>query len=197
MSARSTVVLSSAQVRALAHPLRLRLLVALRVAGPATATALAQRLGTNTGQTSYHLRQLAEVGLIVEDDARGRGRERWWRAAHDAHDWSAAARSGDPDDQAAVEWMAGSVAALQSRWLEAWLREQDDWSQDWQDASDLSDWSLELTPEQARALVAELHAVVERHRQAVGGSSPHPEAEEGARQFIVQLRAFPRPELEL
>jgi predicted ArsR family transcriptional regulator len=48
--------------------------------GPATATTLAQALGESTGQTSYHLRQLARHGLVEEDAARGTGRERWWRS---------------------------------------------------------------------------------------------------------------------
>ena len=46
-------------------------------------TALAEKLGTNTGATSYHLRQLAEVGLVAEDPDRGTSRQRWWQAAHD------------------------------------------------------------------------------------------------------------------
>ena len=77
---RRVIKLNSQQIRTLAHPLRSRLLGALRVDGPATATTLAQALDTNTGATSYHLRQLAEVGLVAEDVDRGTGRQRWWRA---------------------------------------------------------------------------------------------------------------------
>ena len=66
----STAQLDSVRLRTLAHPARARLLGLLRIEGPATATALAQRLGTNSGQTSYHLRQLAAVGLVVEDTER-------------------------------------------------------------------------------------------------------------------------------
>ena len=40
----------------------------LRTEGATTATALAQRLGLNTGATSYHLRQLAQHGFIVDDE---------------------------------------------------------------------------------------------------------------------------------
>jgi DNA-binding transcriptional ArsR family regulator len=66
------------QIRALAHPLRYRLLELLRE-GPATATTLARRLGESSGATSYHLRQLGRYGLVEEDSERGTGRERWWR----------------------------------------------------------------------------------------------------------------------
>ena len=47
----------------------------------------AQRLGTNTGATSYHLRRLASVGL-VEETGEGHGRERPWRAATEMHGWT-------------------------------------------------------------------------------------------------------------
>ncbi|MDN5857227.1 MAG: helix-turn-helix domain-containing protein [Pseudonocardia sp.] len=72
-------ITQSAEVRALRHPLRKRLLRALHRNGPATATALAKALGENTGATSYHLRRLAEHGFVEDDPERGRGRERWWR----------------------------------------------------------------------------------------------------------------------
>lgn len=65
-------------VRALAHPIRLRLLDLLRFDGPSTATLLGQRIGESSGSTSYHLRQLARYGFIEEAPGRG-GRERWWR----------------------------------------------------------------------------------------------------------------------
>jgi DNA-binding transcriptional ArsR family regulator len=39
-------------LKALAHPLRVRLLASLREAGPATATELAKRLATESGSTS-------------------------------------------------------------------------------------------------------------------------------------------------
>ena len=82
-----------AGLRALSHPVRLRMLGLLRTEGPATATSLAQRLDLNTGATSYHLRQLAQHGFIEEDPERGTGRDRWWRAAHDARAPTSAGRA--------------------------------------------------------------------------------------------------------
>ena len=72
--------------------------------GPATATALAATLGTNTGATSYHLRKLAAVGL-VEETGEGRGRERWWRAATEMHGWTERDVADDPDGRAASDWL--------------------------------------------------------------------------------------------
>ena len=51
-------------LRALAHPLRVQLFSALTSFGPATASALAARLGESSGSTSYHLRQLEKHGFV-------------------------------------------------------------------------------------------------------------------------------------
>ena len=70
-------------MRAMAHPLRMRILGSLRIDGPATSAMLARRLDTDSGQTSHHLRQLARFGFVVEAPELGKGshgRERWWRA---------------------------------------------------------------------------------------------------------------------
>src|SRR5262245_28458635 len=56
------VLLNERSLRALAHPVRVKLLGLLRIEGPATATGLAEKLGLNSGATSYHLRQLAGAG---------------------------------------------------------------------------------------------------------------------------------------
>ncbi len=66
-------------LKALAHPLRLRILRHLGTAGPATSTTLATALGENTGTLSYHLRMLERSGLIEDIPERSTGRERWWR----------------------------------------------------------------------------------------------------------------------
>ena len=70
---------SVAELKALAHPLRQRMLYHLAFTGGATATTLAEALGKNTGATSYHLRQLERFGFIEEDEERSTGRDRWWR----------------------------------------------------------------------------------------------------------------------
>jgi len=67
-------------LKAYAHPLRMAILRYLHDHGTATATTLAQHLGESTGQTSYHLRQLAKHGLVEDVPERGTGRERWWRS---------------------------------------------------------------------------------------------------------------------
>src|SRR5436189_3484080 len=74
--------MDAAQLRALAHPLRLQLLELLRSEGPATASQLARRLGESSGATSYHLRALHRAGMVEEAEQRN-ARERWWQRSPD------------------------------------------------------------------------------------------------------------------
>lgn len=66
-------------LKALANPRRARILQELGKHGQANSTTIADALGENTGTTSYHLRVLAEAGIIEEMPERATGRERWYR----------------------------------------------------------------------------------------------------------------------
>ena len=181
------VHLDARQIRVLAHPLRSRLLGRLRMDGPATATRLAEALGTNTGATSYHLRQLADVGLVAEDDSAGRGRERWWRAAHDMSSWQRDAFAGDSDATAAADWLDSYALRRFVARAESWQRARPDAPPAWRIAAGFSDYFLHLGTEQLRALTAELDTVIERYR-ALGQTDPGPDA----RQVLLYLYAIPR-----
>lgn len=163
-SERSTVQIDQRAMRALAHPLRVRLQRMLRADGPATATRLAGRLGESTGLVSYHLRKLAEVGLVEEEVERGTRRERWWRSVHEISEASAARFLGDPaTHQASVE-VRREVYQWQSRLLEQWLAEEAEWDEAWVDAAGPSDDALFLTPAETRAMSQEIWAIVQRYR---------------------------------
>lgn len=60
------------------HPVRRALLDLLAEADTATSTQAAQRLGLSSGLCSFHLRQLARLGLI-EEAPRADARARPWR----------------------------------------------------------------------------------------------------------------------
>lgn len=168
-----TLALDAHAVRVLAHPLRSRLLTELRVSGPATATDLATRLSTNTGATSYHLRALAEVGLVADTGA-GAGRRREWRAATTAHSWTNSAFPDDADARAAVGWLSRDYVRQSAEHAQRWLDVQEAWPDEWVDALGHSDTVLTVTPEQAEALRTELAAVYERFR-AAGVGDPRAE----------------------
>ena len=67
-------VTDGAVLAALAHPLRVALLYQLNALGSRTASQCAQALGETPANCSYHLRQLAKVGLVEREEATD-GRE--------------------------------------------------------------------------------------------------------------------------
>ena len=155
----STLRLDSRALQVLAHPLRSRLLTALRMDGPATATALAASLGTNTGATSYHLRKLASVGL-VEETGDGRGKERPWRAASEMHGWTEREVADDPGGRAASDWLRRHYLRGFIDRYETWLDGQGDWPLEWQDAAGASDWAIHVSPARLAAFNDEVSALV-------------------------------------
>jgi DNA-binding transcriptional ArsR family regulator len=70
------------QLKALGHPLRVRVLEMLGQEGEwqLTNRELAQRLGVDPGHLHFHVRMLLRAGLIELADANGRGREKPYRA---------------------------------------------------------------------------------------------------------------------
>ncbi len=188
MSEKLRVVhLDGRQIRVLAHPLRSRLVGRLRMDGPATATQLAAGLGTNTGATSYHLRKLAEAGLVTEESGAGSGRERYWRAAHDASSWQPGAFAGDADALAAADWLTSFQADSLGDRISAWQRRAGEESADWRDAAGVSDQFLRLDAAQLHALRHELDEVVERYRRDTA-EAPAPDA----RSVVVYVAGLPR-----
>ena len=163
-------------LEALAHPVRLRLLALLRSEGPATATRLADRVSESSGVTSYHLRKLADAGLVEEDEERGTRRERWWRSSHGVTQFSAADFLGNPEAHRATVSMRREVYRWQQRLLEQWLVEEQEWDKAWVDAAGSSDDLLWLTPAQTRSMTEEIWAVVHRYRDA-GVNREDPNAE--------------------
>lgn len=147
-------------LRALAHPLRLKLLGLLRLDGPSTATLLGRRVGESSGSTSYHLRELQRYGFVSEVQGRGTARERWWQAEHRMTSWDVA-DFADEGSEVADELQRYGVR-LRGRVLQAWQDQRDELDHEWVAAASLNDYALRLTPEQARGLAAELTAVADR-----------------------------------
>ena len=158
----------------LAHPLRSRLLDELRLSGPATATTLAAVLHTNSGATSYHLRKLAQVALVVEvgSGEKGSGRRRLWQASTESRPRDEGL-TGDADDdaKAAIAWLDRDYLQLFSDRAEQWLDTSDRWPTAWRDQVGLSDHLVQVTAEQLAALRADLGEVLERYRR-IGSGNP-------------------------
>lgn len=174
----SRIVPTPAQLRGVAHPTRIKMLGMLRLDGPQTATALAIRLGLNTGATSYHLRQLARHGFVVEAEELGTGRDRWWRAAH---------RSTTLED-VAVEGAGPylqTVVVRHAQMLQAGVEEFDELPEEWKRATTHSDWVITCSPSRAKELLEQIAALLAQVQDEAD--------DEGAEQVMFQLHAFPRP----
>jgi DNA-binding transcriptional ArsR family regulator len=164
------VRLDPTSVKVLAHPLRSRLLSALRLGGPATATALASRLATNSGATSYHLRRLEEVGLVA-DTGEGAGKRRLWAASADHTTFDPSDFAGDDDAEAAFGWLERDWLRHFTEKFGRWLDVRTSWPSAWGDAAGMNDTMLVVTAEQLAAMHAEVDEVIERYRR-VGQGNP-------------------------
>ena len=159
-------------LRAISHPVRLRILDELTAGGPQRAADMAKVLGVPANQASFHLRQLAKYGLVVEAPEEARdGRDRVWRAVHEAGfnvDTVELAKS--PGGEAAVsvfrrQWTAAAHDAV----------ERAEFAERRKDAMVMvSETAIRLTRADAQEFASELNRLVEdwrvRGRDAAKGA---------------------------
>ncbi|WP_188191480.1 helix-turn-helix domain-containing protein [Nonomuraea sp. SYSU D8015] len=131
-------------LKAVAHPLRVRLLGLLRTDGPATASELGRKLGESSGSTSYHLRELFKYGFIEEDPEQRDGRERRWRPRHRYTSWDSAEMSATAEGREAVRIIHMRQADLVRRVMEEF--DLADWSREWVDVAGMNDHIFTLPP---------------------------------------------------
>jgi DNA-binding transcriptional ArsR family regulator len=168
LSVTDLIRLDATALRVLAHPLRSRLLSQLRLHGPATATELANRLDTNTGASSYHLRKLEKIGLVA-DTGTGEGKRRVWEATSRGHEWQPSDSVGDEDAEASLSWLNRFYQASFEERVERWTELSRDWPATWRDTLGPGDDSVTVTADQARAMWDEIQQVVRRYRDAGTG----------------------------
>lgn len=151
-------------LRALAHPLRVRLLTELRK-GPATCAMLARRTEQTRGNVSYHLRSLARAELIEDDLGEGTERERWWRliALPEIDALSLNGGEGVTEAAEAVTLERGRRLARFAARLAS-----GDVSPDRVAATRLSEMRFNISADRQAELVAELDAVLTRWERAAG-----------------------------
>ena len=174
-------------LKALAHPLRVKIFDTLSTYGAFTASGLAERLGESSGATSYHLRQLEKHGFVRDVEGKGVGRERWWERVPGAIDlrpdeetWSSAGR------QAAKVVVDQWVQSRQLAVNEFLDRGFDELPSAWFEASTVSLTNVFLTSEElaefSRRYIQMVDEFAEKHRnQKTVGSRP----------VQIQFHAFP------
>jgi len=133
----------------------------LTVAGPLTATELADRLDETPANCSWHLRKLAEHAF-VEEAGGGIGRQRPWRVGQVGLAWDDVdATPGELRAGRALEEML--LQRQVSRFQQARAQLTDDGDHAWADAATSSQHASWLTAEELDDLNAEIRAVLERY----------------------------------
>lgn len=148
----------SAVLAALAHPLRRRIMDVLRVHGPSTASAIAEKTGQAVGNVSHHLKVLGASDLIEEAPELAKDRrERWWRLVNSSLRWS----TGDFLEDPAAHAISDAVQSLNLehhyQMVRSWYGEPDEERQrKWGNGSFSADKWLSMTPEELYQLSQEI-----------------------------------------
>lgn len=172
-------------LRALAHPLRQRILRALAEKGPATATALGALLGENTGATSYHLRQLAEHGFIEEAPELAKGKERWWRSPPKDLRYRLD-KTQSPEMRELLEGLVAQYITEDVETFQRFLAEREQLGE-WGDVMPFSRGAIYATPEELEAFCEDYLALLKRFQ------ATHAEGRPGTRWVLTRFLAFPAP----
>ncbi|MEO6413951.1 MAG: winged helix-turn-helix domain-containing protein [Pedococcus sp.] len=150
---------------AMANPFRSRMMDALKVDGPSTASSLAARTGQAVGSASHHLKVLHEAGLVEEAPELAKDRrERWWRLVDPGTRWS---RADFADDTAAVTAAYAAEALALQRQFER--------TREWNaNAASVPEWDavsfatqnwLRLSPDELQQVADEMVDVLMRWSQ--------------------------------
>jgi DNA-binding transcriptional ArsR family regulator len=184
------LILTPRRLRGLVHPIRVRLLWLLEADGPATASQLGRRIGHSSGVTSYHLRMLAELGFVEEDTERGNARDRWWRTKYRQSGFSFRSPD-DPGDPETVEVAEQYMRIVVNTYYERMLSYVNSLAGRLDELPTLpwtfNEHAIELTHDEARALAAEVWALVDRYRRPPGQHLPR----EGAVRATFQFQLLP------
>lgn len=165
MSISQRRVTAAAEMRALSHPLRLRLLELLAAEGPFTASEAARRLDDTPANVSWHLRKLADHGFVRQGEGPGR-----------AKPWKLIAQSlslgDDADDPSAATALTDLLLEREFQVLRAALRAQPAEPPTWRDATAVLQTRFWLTPAEAAELADRLAAVFRNEELAERNQDP-------------------------
>ncbi len=172
-------------LRAVAHPTRLELMELLGREGELTATRAGELLELSPANCSFHLRQLAKYGF-VEETGGGEGRNRPWRLASRAHQWS----DSDPDAETSAAASALSMMVMEREMerLAGWFERQREETPGWRDAASSLTAILYLTEPELAQLSRDLEGLAGRYLDRVADPGLRPA---GSRPVTLIGAAYP------
>lgn len=154
-------------LRAVAHPVRNRILAELSAGGPMRAADIADRIDIPANQASFHLRQLAKYHLVEEAPELARDRrDRVWRTASPSG-WTLNLDEleKEPGGASAVAVFRRQAGAEAHRLVDQAYHHPEDHTVHVM----ISDHALRLTKAESRQLGEELTDLVEKWRQRTEG----------------------------
>jgi DNA-binding transcriptional ArsR family regulator len=169
-------------LEALAHPVRLELIVHLMAEGPATASACARAVGDTPSNCSYHLRRLADVGLVA-DAASDDGRERPWRALVTGFDTDV---DGEGPMTPQAEQLFAVLLQRDERVLREYVARRARAPKRWRDADMFSTYALRMSPLELSELTARMDDLIRPYVAATREDAPR-----GSALVHLGVRAFP------
>ena len=185
-------ILDPKVLRAIAHPVRNRVLAELTAQGSLRAADIARELDIPANQASFHLRQLAKYGLVEEDPAAARDRrDRVWRATNPAGTTANLKElEATPGGKAASAVFRANQAAWGRMVVDAALSDVREEGTH----TSLTSSALRLTKDESQQLADELLELVERWTERTrGAASPD---EQPRRTYLYYAVLMPHPGLE-
>jgi hypothetical protein len=175
------------RLRALAHPLRWKLLDLIVREGTATATRCSEVTRESVASCSYHLNILGKYGYL--EAVRGTGKDKPWRSTSLHQDL--AAPSLDIEDQLASE--AATEAFLEHEFARARASRRQLGTEpgEWQRASGLGGATIWVSAEELDHITKELTGILRRYAQRSEDASLRPA---GARESRVFFYTAASPE---
>ena len=187
MAQRRTLQADPMTLRAIAHPLRNRILHELHATGPMRAADIAAALGVPANQASFHLRQLAKYGLAVEAPEAARdGRDRVWKPAQGEVNIDPTELEKTPGGKAAVKVFHGLARRRAHEVVDLVF----DRRKKKGEHSSQSESALRLTADEAAGMAAEVRAVVARWAEQTRASG----GDEERRTYLYMDMLLPYPD---
>jgi DNA-binding transcriptional ArsR family regulator len=151
-------------LRALADPVRYRILGHLMAVGPQTASQCAVIVGATASNCSYHLRELARYGLVERvpaGEGDGDGRERPWRPTATGFTYGPpAGQPGDPVAADAHRQLLHAGVEAEAQLAHAAIDRHDDWPAAWQQAESMATYGLLVDAGELLSLTAAIDALL-------------------------------------
>lgn len=154
------VITDARAMRALAHPLRVALLEAVRRDGEITATRAAELFNESPGNMSWHLQTLAKYGFL-EEAGDGRGRSRPWRVAASTTRFETGMT--DPDAATAGEALERTFLERTIGQLREWWSRRQTYPAKWRRAAFVNDSVRYVTADELASIMREMMAICDRY----------------------------------